>query len=100
MSFCSLIKGDYPEHSHVVFCPNKLRSFEPFVCLDLVLERQHSFFFRFKKKKKKVEQNPFSFLYSRPQYFVILPLRQTNILPKGKRQVIMYRENTRIGLTP
>ena len=34
-----LDKGDYPEISHVVFCPNKQRSFEPFMCLDLVLER-------------------------------------------------------------
>ena len=31
-----LDKGDYPENSHVVFCPNKQRSFEPFICLDLI----------------------------------------------------------------
>ena len=30
-----LNKGDYPENSHVVFSPNKQRSFEPFVCLNL-----------------------------------------------------------------
>ena len=31
-----LDKGDYPENSHVVFCPNKQRSFEPLTCfLDL-----------------------------------------------------------------
>ena len=28
-------KGDHPKNSHVVFCPNKKRSFEPFMCLDL-----------------------------------------------------------------
>ena len=28
-----------------MFCPNKQRSFEPFVCLALVLERQQSFLF-------------------------------------------------------
>ena len=28
-------KADYPEHLHVVFCPNKHDSFEPFMCLDL-----------------------------------------------------------------
>ena len=31
-----LDKGDYPENSHVVFCPDKLRSFEPFMCLDFI----------------------------------------------------------------
>ena len=31
-------RGNYPENSHVVFLPNKQRSFEPFICLDLVLE--------------------------------------------------------------
>ena len=35
MSFCSLIKGDYPENSHVVVCPSKQRSFEPFMSLGL-----------------------------------------------------------------
>ena len=30
-----LDKGDYPEHSHVVFCPDKQRSLEPCMCLDL-----------------------------------------------------------------
>ena len=30
-----LDKGDYPENSRVVFCPNKQRSFEPFMRLDL-----------------------------------------------------------------
>ena len=29
-----LDKRDYPEHSHVMFCPNKQRSLEPFMCLD------------------------------------------------------------------
>ena len=33
-SFCSLKKGDYPENSHVVFCPNKQRSFESVMCFD------------------------------------------------------------------
>ena len=28
-------KGDYPENSHVVFCPNKQRSFEALMCLDV-----------------------------------------------------------------
>ena len=32
-------KGDYPEHLQVAFCADKQRSFEPFMCLDLVLER-------------------------------------------------------------
>ena len=27
----------YPENSYVVFCPNKQRSLEPFMCLDLRL---------------------------------------------------------------
>ena len=27
----SLDNGDYPQNSHVVFCRNKLRSFEPFM---------------------------------------------------------------------
>ena len=31
-----LDKGDYSKHLHVVFCPNKQRYFEPFMCLDLV----------------------------------------------------------------
>ena len=30
-----LNKHDYPENSRVVFCPNKQRCFEPFMCLDL-----------------------------------------------------------------
>ena len=34
-----LDKGDYPENLQVVTCPNKQHSFEPFTCLDLVLER-------------------------------------------------------------
>ena len=34
------------ENSHVVFCPNKQRSFEHFMCLDLVLERLQSFLFQ------------------------------------------------------
>ena len=38
-------KADYPENSRVVFFPNKQRSFEPFMCLDLVLERLKSFLF-------------------------------------------------------
>ena len=29
------MKGITPENSHVVFCPNHLHSFEPFMCLDL-----------------------------------------------------------------
>ena len=29
-----LDKGDHPENSRVVFCPNKQRSLEPFMCLD------------------------------------------------------------------
>ena len=41
-----LDKGDYPENSPVVFCPNKQRSFEPFMCLDIVLERLQSFLFQ------------------------------------------------------
>ena len=40
-----LDKGDYPENSHVVFCPNKQRSFEPFLCWD-VLEGLQSFLFQ------------------------------------------------------
>ena len=32
-----LDKGDYPENSHVVFCPYKQRSFQPFTCLGLVV---------------------------------------------------------------
>ena len=32
---CSLKKEAYPENSRVVFCHNKQRSFEPFMCLDL-----------------------------------------------------------------
>ena len=31
-------KGDYPQNLPVVFRPSKLRSFEPFVCSDPVLE--------------------------------------------------------------
>ena len=31
VSFHKLDKGDYPENSHVVFCPNKQRYFEPFM---------------------------------------------------------------------
>ena len=34
-----LDKGDYPENLRVVFCPNKQHSFEPFMCLGLVLKR-------------------------------------------------------------
>ena len=36
VSFCSFIKGITPKSLHVVFCPNKQRSFEPFMCLELV----------------------------------------------------------------
>ena len=38
--FCTLIKGI---NSHVIFCPNKQSSCEPFMCLDLVSVdvRQH-----------------------------------------------------------
>ena len=32
-------QGVYPQNLQVVSCPNKPRSFEPFMCLDLVLER-------------------------------------------------------------
>jgi len=35
----SFDKGDFPVNSHVVFYPNKQRSFESFMCLDFVLER-------------------------------------------------------------
>ena len=43
-----LDKEDYPENVHVVFCPNTNRScsFEPYICLDLVLECQQSFLFQ------------------------------------------------------
>ena len=34
-----LDEGDCSENVHLVFCPNKQRSFEPFVCLDFVSER-------------------------------------------------------------
>ena len=34
--------GYYPENTHVVFCPNKQRYFQSFLCLDLVLVRQQS----------------------------------------------------------
>jgi len=30
------VKGDYPENSHVVFCPNKQRYFEPLMCFVLI----------------------------------------------------------------
>ena len=30
-----LDKGDYPDNLQVVFCPDKSRSFESFMCLDL-----------------------------------------------------------------
>ena len=43
----SLDKGDYPENSQVTFFPNSVLSFEPLVCLDLVLERWQSFLFQF-----------------------------------------------------
>jgi len=33
------MKGITPENSHVMFCPYKQRSFEPLVCLDLVLTK-------------------------------------------------------------
>ena len=33
-------------YSHVLFCPNNSRSFEPFMCLNLLLERQQSFLFQ------------------------------------------------------
>ena len=34
MSFCSLIKGIILKNSRLCFCPNKERTFEPFLCLD------------------------------------------------------------------
>ena len=30
--FCSLTKRDYPQNWHVLFCPNKQLSFQPFMC--------------------------------------------------------------------
>ena len=33
---CKLDKEVYPENVHVVFCPHKWHSFEPFMCLDHV----------------------------------------------------------------
>ena len=39
-----LDKGDYPENSHAVFSPNKQRSSEPFLCLDLASEHKRSDF--------------------------------------------------------
>ena len=33
---CCLIKGITQKKLHAVFCPNKQRSFEPFICLDPV----------------------------------------------------------------
>ena len=33
----SLDKGDYPENLQAVFCPDKSRSFEPLMCLDLTV---------------------------------------------------------------
>ena len=35
-----LDKGDYPENSHVVFCPNKQRYFEVLLCVDLHQQKQ------------------------------------------------------------
>ena len=40
------VTRNHGENSHVVFCPNKQRSFEQFMCLDLVLERLQSFLFQ------------------------------------------------------
>ena len=39
-----LDKGEYPENAHVVFCHNKQRSFEPFMCLDLSVLSLRSLF--------------------------------------------------------
>ena len=39
VSFCSFIKGISPKIRMLCFYPDKQRSFEPFMCLDLVLER-------------------------------------------------------------
>jgi len=39
VSFCSLTKGITLNICRLCFHPNKQRSVEPFVCLDLVLER-------------------------------------------------------------
>ena len=40
MSFCSLIKGTAAKRCMLCFnCPDKWRSFEPFMCLDPVLKQ-------------------------------------------------------------
>ena len=36
-----LDKRDYPENSHAVFCPYKQHSFEPFICLKLLISQQY-----------------------------------------------------------
>ena len=35
MSFCTLIQGNTQIFFRLCFCPNKKRSFEPFLCLNL-----------------------------------------------------------------
>ena len=39
---CVFDKGNYPEKLLVLFCPNKKRSFEPFICLDQISESTSS----------------------------------------------------------
>ena len=39
VSFCSLTKRITPKICRLCFFPNKQHSFEPFICLDFVLER-------------------------------------------------------------
>ena len=47
-------KGDYPENSHVVFCPNKQRSFEALMCLDVrTVSVKHSGSRKRRKRKEK-----------------------------------------------
>ena len=40
MTASILKQMDYPEHLNAVFCPNKQRYSEPFMCLDLNIQNQ------------------------------------------------------------
>ena len=66
-----LDKGDYPENSHAVFC-NKYRSFEPFMCLDLVKEALTKYICQ------GTNQNPVGFL--------ILPVEIKTEISFGRNQ--------------
>ena len=93
MSFCSFTKEITPKICGLCFCPNKSRSSEPFICLDLVLERYQSFLFQIfvgpwlNRLWRRVF--PVDNILAEFQYFMYPRVEQSNVL---KVMVLVCRD--------